>query len=372
MADCIIGSVGMLHAMSCRSIVLLLPMLLVLGCQSSPARLADAPRVYVAGQPAVPPVIDGRLDEAAWADAPWTDDFIDIEGDVKPTPRFRTRAKMLWDEDNFYVAAWMPEPHVWGTLTARDSIIYNDNDFEVFIDPDGDSHDYYELEVNALNTQFDLMLTRPYRCGGSYDIGWDIDGLQTAVDIDGTLNDASDEDRLWTMEIAIPWASLASHANRSIPPNDGEHWWVNFSRVEWQHELDEGAYRRKPGVREDNWVWSRQDAIDMHRPQYWGRVQFSVAPPGEAEYVAGDDESPRTTIRRIHAASEQWRGANGQWPSTLADLEGLWEPVDDPSLSEPVLWIKDGQLMVRFQQVMADGEIRNWQFGPLCRVHHSQ
>ena len=192
---------------------LLVPFLLLLGgCVSS------HPRTYVAGQVSSPPLIDGRLDDEAWAQAPWTEEFIDIEGEAKPRPRFRTRAKMTWDEDNFYVAAWMAEPHVWGSLTARDSIIYNDNDFEVFIDPDGDSHDYYELEVNALNTQFDLMLTRPYRCGGTYDIGWDIQGLQTAVAVEGTLNDAADRDEAWTMEIAIPWTSLASHANRPIPP----------------------------------------------------------------------------------------------------------------------------------------------------------
>ena len=110
----------------------------------------------------------------------------------------------------------------------------------------------------------------------------------------------------------------------------------------------------------------------MHRPQYWGRVQFSAAAPGVAEYVIGDDEPARTTIRRIHAASEQWRGANGQWPEQLADLEGLWEPVEDPSLSEPVLSIEEGQLMVRFQQAMSTGEIRQWQLGPLCRVEASQ
>ena len=363
----------MLDGMPMRSIVfLILLQLLSMGCQAPSVRTPDAPRAYVAGQPIVPPIIDGRLDDPAWSAAPWTDDFIDIEGDVKPLPRFRTRAKMVWDDDNFYVAAWMLEPHVWGTLTARDSIIYNDNDFEVFIDPDGDSHDYYELEVNALNTQFDLMLTRPYRCGGSYDIGWDIDGLQTAVHIDGTLNEASDEDVLWTMEIAIPWESLASHANRPIPPQDGDQWWVNFSRVEWKHELVDGAYRRKPGEREDNWVWSRQDAIDMHRPQYWGRVQFSAVAPGVGDYVVGDDESARTVIRRIHAASEQWRGANGQWPEQLADLEGLWEPVGDPSLSEPVLTIEDGQLMVRLDQALPGGEIRQWQLGPLCRVEASK
>ena len=112
---------------------------------------------------------------------------------------------------------------------------------------------------------------------------------------------------------------------------------MNFSRVQWRHELVEGAYRRIPETREDNWVWSKQDAIDMHRPQYWGRVQFSEAPPGTVAYEPGDDEHARTQMRRIHAAVETWRSAHGQWPASMEDLDGLWEPVMDASLSEPSL-----------------------------------
>ena len=84
--------------------------------------------------------------------------FVDIEGDSRPATSFRTRMKMLWDDEFFYVAADMEEPDLWGTLTARDSVIFHDNDFEVFVDPDGDTHAYYELEVNALGTPWDLML----------------------------------------------------------------------------------------------------------------------------------------------------------------------------------------------------------------------
>ena len=42
--------------------------------------------------------IDGKA-EQAWNIADWTDDFVDIEGDKKPLPRYRTRVKMLWDDD---------------------------------------------------------------------------------------------------------------------------------------------------------------------------------------------------------------------------------------------------------------------------------
>src|SRR5207247_5901391 len=106
------------------------------------------PRGYVCARTSVPVKIDGKLDEPAWRTAPWTEDFVDIEGEAAPKPRFRTRAKMLWDDNYFYVGVELEEPHVWATLTQRDSVIFHDNDFEVFIDPDGDTHDYYEFEIN--------------------------------------------------------------------------------------------------------------------------------------------------------------------------------------------------------------------------------
>ena len=115
---------------------------------------------------------------------------------------------MLWDDDYFYIGAEMEEPDVWATLTERDSVIFRDNDFEVFIDPDGDTHAYYELEVNALNTLWDLMLIKPYRDGGPAINGWDIAGLQSAVDVRGTLNRPGDTDEGWSVEIAMPWKIL--------------------------------------------------------------------------------------------------------------------------------------------------------------------
>ena len=72
------------------------------------------------------------MNESDWKKAPWSDDFVDIEGSTRPAPRFRTRMKMLWDSQNLYIAAEMDEPDVWATLTQHDSVIFRDNDFEVF------------------------------------------------------------------------------------------------------------------------------------------------------------------------------------------------------------------------------------------------
>jgi hypothetical protein len=233
-----------------------------------------APARYQAPRTKAPLTVDGRMDEADWERAPWTELFVDIEGDAKPRPRHDTRARMLWDDEHLYVAAWLDEPHVWGTLTEHDAIIYRDNDFEVFLDPDGDRRDYFEVEVNALGTVFDLQLDKPYREGGRAIKGWTPPGLAAAVSVSGTCNDPTDEDQGWGVELAIPLAALAEHTQAAIPPRPQDVWRVNFSRVQWQHDVVDGAYRKLPDTREDNWVWTPQFAVNMHIPDRWGFVEF--------------------------------------------------------------------------------------------------
>jgi hypothetical protein len=264
--------------------------------------------------------VDGKPDDPAWQDAPWTNAFVDIEGDVKPKPRFRTRVKMLWDEVFFYVAADLEEPHVWATLTKHDSVIFHDNDFEVFIDPNGDNHEYYEFEINALNTGWDLFLTRPYRDGGRAVNSWEIPGLKTAVHIDGTLNDPRDTDRGWSVELAFPWAVLKEAAYQPAPPKDGDHWRVNFSRVQWRHEITDGKYCKVAGKKEDNWVWSPQGAIDMHRPEKWGYVQFSTAKPGTAKFRPDPAGPARHVLHQVYYAQRDYQKKHRRWAKTLAEL----------------------------------------------------
>jgi hypothetical protein len=240
-----------------------------------PATEPTLPKSYRCQKIVRPISISGRGDDPAWRNAPWTDFFVDIEGDKKPLPRFHTRAKMLWNDQFLYVYAELEEPHVWGTLTPRNSVIYHDNDFEVFIDPDGSGENYYEYEMNALNTIWELTLPKRYSRGGSAILGTNLPGLISAVRIDGTLNYPGDIDRGWSVEIAFPFQGLASHRrNGACPPNAGDRWRINFSRVERTHEIIDGQYRKVPGKREDNWVWSPQGLIDMHQPEHWGYLDF--------------------------------------------------------------------------------------------------
>ena len=223
--------------------------------------------------------IDGKDDELAWSNAIYTDDFIDIEGDKIPSQK--TNVKMLWDDKFLYVFAKLYENHIWGDITKRDEVIYYNNDFEVFINPNDDVFSYGEIEINALGTEWDLFLNRPYRLKGKADSSWDINGLKSAVDINGTLNDPNDLDDYWTVEIAIPLKEIEklNTSGKDEKVISGDVWRINFSRVNWDFEINNGVYSRKKEngkyLPEYNWVWSPQGIINMHVPENWGYLVFS-------------------------------------------------------------------------------------------------
>lgn len=274
------------------------------------------PRSYGCLYTATPPPMD--LGSPAWAKAAWTEDFVDIEGpDHVPQPALKTRVKMLWDETALYIGAQMEEPKLWATLTKRDSVIFQDNDFEVFLDPDGDNHQYVELEINALNTVWDLLLPKPYRDGGPAVNAFDLRGLRTAVALDGELNAPAKAARGWSATIAIPWTSIRGLAGVPMPPRDGDRWRINFSRVEWDLEEVDGAWRKIAGRPEHNWVWSPQWAINMHRPETWGFLEFQRRP----RPVAPDPYwRERCELMNLYYRQRAWREKHGQYAASLAEL----------------------------------------------------
>ncbi len=280
------------------------------------------PQGYVCYRASKPIVIDGDLKDEAWDDAPWSEDFVDIEGDKRQKPRFRTRMKMLWDNQALYIAAEMEEPHLWGTIKEHDAVIFHDNDFEVFLDPDGDNHHYGELELNALNTTWDLLLTKPYKDGGRALNAWEITGLKTAVKINGTLNNPADKDVGWTLEIRWPLEGLQELTAKKIDIRDGDQWRINFSRVEWDMQIVNGKYEKIKNRLEHNWVWSPQGVIDMHRPERWGYLQFSTAKPGTAKFAKDPDWTIRDTLHQLYYANRIFKTTSktGEFATKMQDL----------------------------------------------------
>jgi hypothetical protein len=289
-------------------------------------KLPYGPRQVVCYRAAGPLRIDGRLDEPSWRATSWSEPFIDIDGVRRPP--LTTRVKMLWDDEYFYVGAELEEPDIWATLTKRDSVIFQDNDFEIFIDPDGDTHAYYELEINALGTVWDLMLLQPYRDGGPAIHAWDIVGLKSAVMVRGTINKPGDRDEGWGVEVAMPWEVLREAAPNKSAPRAGDTWRVNFSRVEWHVESRDGKYIKRLAVDgkkplpEENWVWSPQGAVNMHMPERWGFVRFSAGEAGRTitEFEADANDRVKWALRRLYYRQRQYRAAHGRYAPDLASL----------------------------------------------------
>ena len=289
-----------------KLLLLLLPLLT--------AAAADTPpKHYLCSRASSPVRIDGKLDDSAWQRAPWTDWFIDIQGEAAAKPRFQTRVKMLWDDEYFYIGAQLDEPDVWATLKAHDSVIFRDNDFEVFLNPTGDTLNYFEFEINAWNTGWDLFLPKPYLKGGKADNSWEIPGLRTAVFVDGTL-ERSVGPRPW-ME-PRDRVSMDAFRERSGMgrPEAGAEWRVNFSRVEWQTRKVNGRYEKLPGLKEDNWVWSPQGEDQHAHPGKVGIRAFrratvqTVGTRGQDRFRRRDAVFRRAGFRR----ALRWGGRRGR------------------------------------------------------------
>ncbi len=296
------------------------------------------PKTYVAAKTTSPITIDGDESDASWSRAEWTDLFEDIENDVKP--KYATKVKMLWDETNFYILAKIDEPHVWANLKQRDTIIFYNNDFEVFIDPDSDTFNYYELEINALNTAWDLFLSKPYRENDLVVLNdWNLTGLKSAVKIHGTLNNPNDVDQGWVLEMAIPWAAYkTSYFDQNVPAD--KFWRVNFSRVNWQHSLIDGKYERKKGadgkfLPEYNWVWSPMGVINMHEPEKWGYVYFS-SKEGKDIFTIPQDEKVKWELYNLYRAQKEYFQKNKIWAKSMANLTKEVISIDNKIL-KPIL-----------------------------------
>jgi hypothetical protein len=251
--------------------------------------------------------IDGRLDKPAWRDAPGSPRFVDLVSGVPGL--LDTRMASLWDDEALYVAFWVSEPNVQARLAKRDSLVWTENDVEIFI---GGEDCYYEFEINALGTvyevfyiwqdalkkgsrfdlpEFDPLARRVDVLGGFQDamrygkhprgarwafMDWDLPGLRTAVQVQGTLNDSSDIDEGWTAEIAFPWRGLERLAGkRSVPPRDGDVWRMDFSRFEL---LESSGVTVEP---HPGWALNRHGVYDSHIPECFSFVHFSGLRAGE-------------------------------------------------------------------------------------------
>jgi hypothetical protein len=293
-------------------------------------------------------VIDGNIDKDIWRDVPWSDMFEDIQGPRDgpanvsiPTTRF----KALYDDSYLYIAGELyPAPGMTtqAHFTQRNSPIYQqDSDFEVFIDVDGSNHMYKELEVNAINTVWNLLLDKPYDDGGQEHSGriaqpgersyYEVYHQVTATKvIKGRINDPDNcTGATWTIEMALSFADLLSNTTmasryKSNSPM-GKFWRINFSRVE------------KRGL--VNWTWQPQvrwnpvlgrygGLVQMHMPDAWGYLYFSPKRSSAQDSTSPDHLRPvkdplwpaKLTAMTVYYALHHYKDSHAKFTDVLSDL----------------------------------------------------
>lgn len=156
--------------------------------------------------------IDGVMDEEAWGRAAAVTDFVYTD---ETEPEVGTEVRFLYDEDYLYVITVMEEPNPEGMVAAAQppiALTWNDDDFELFLDPGMTQDKFYRFFENYRGTRF---TSKPI----GFDPRYIEDSPHRSAIVVGTDH--------WTLESAIPWVSL----DRESAPEAGEQWGVFL----WRH-----------------------------------------------------------------------------------------------------------------------------------------
>lgn len=208
---------------------------LVSGCADS-GNMAPAPEspgqmcngTIVVEYTRTPVTIDGKLDEAAWANARevpldwekiWSrDQDGQRQSSLVKCPAPISWTKLLWDYDNLYFAGYCKDADLLATLEGRDADLWKDDAIELFIRPSTNSTRYWEYEWSPKNQLLDVAW------GPAEDRDFDRNKQwngtsESAVLVKGSLNKRDDVDEGWQIEARIPFTDFAAGA-----PNTGDAW----------------------------------------------------------------------------------------------------------------------------------------------------
>ncbi len=255
---------------------------------------------YTCPRAGAAPVIDGKLDDEIWRQAPSTGSFTRFDPDRADGKDLRTEAKLAWDDENLYVAWRCEDPDVWSEIRERDGDLWEGEVVEIYVDADGDGEEYREIEISPLNSVVDLNI--PKAIGGApQDVEgarkWNAQGMVSAVSVDGTLDNRGDGDASWTVEAAIP---LANFVDAGDMPRIGDQWRVQLLRIDRSKSLPAPQFS----------AWSVTDTF--HNPGRFGRLIFGGNPCREDFDGYPEGAAPKPT----------WVPLAGEWEVVKGELIG--------------------------------------------------
>jgi hypothetical protein len=231
--------------------------------------------------------------------------------------------------------------------------IFQDHALEIFFDPDEDGLNYVEFQINAYEAVWDLIMPKAYRNGGASLSTWDIKGLKKSVFVNGTLNNPSDTDKYWGIELAFPVRSLAGGRGGLTA---GSTWRMNFSRVDWQTQIVDGKYVRTKTDKGQNMppvytTWTSQGAVNLHAPEMFGYVQFVDALPSKTAIISPENAKMKQTLWKYYYLQQDYKIKNMKYAANLDELSKAYPSISfagDPAIkmaaTEYQFWLQSPAL----------------------------
>lgn len=205
-------------------------------------------------------IVDGVLEETAWKNAEALTLKRNKTGEAVENETIMTWTKTCHDGQNLYIAFSCNDPDIWSNYTKRDEHLWKHEVVEVFIDTDDDPNTYVEIEVSPRNILFDSYIVVPTSIDVEETARFDLPGIKTAVQVDGTLNNRDDVDKKWTVEIAIPFKDLVENVDDMDLENT--EWKINYYRINKDRDGDTGGYAWSPTY------------LNFHVPSKFGILKF--------------------------------------------------------------------------------------------------
>ncbi len=213
-----------------------------------------------------PITIDGKMNETAWKNTEVRafDYFYRIE---KPKDEQKTKFRMLWDEENLYVFFECEDQYITAREKSRDGQPYLDDCAEIFLIPVPDSLNmHFGFEVNLNKASNDFIWLNNFYQGKSGMVKSYNPEFKVGVSINGTVNDNSDIDKGWAMEISIP-LKLFKGVDSFYPVKSGNRWAFLAARQDRNDAIGE---RRSTST-----IFPVYDiGKSVHQPNRFGLMEF--------------------------------------------------------------------------------------------------
>ena len=222
------------------------------------------------GAPALPEIqvpifeeeilIDGRADESVWLKSASLEL---MDNDSATIPIEPTTVLLFISNDALFLSWKIFDKDIQATLTERDSQFWDEEVVELFLSTEA-LDKYYELQWNPLNGVFDAIITNQLDSTGNSKgiIGvteYTAIGMQSAVYVEGTVGNASDSDKFWSVEVKIPFQAL-----KIQQPKRSEVWRANLFR-----------FNRGNPVNLERQSWSPTMTSSFHQPAKFGSLIFT-------------------------------------------------------------------------------------------------